>query len=127
MPVRVEMNDAAFRGRLVAAVRAAAERTGEHLVAEIQDRIDTPYPPASLPGEPPHRRTGNLHGSIRAVSDEGGGGVSVHVGTAVVYGGHLERGEGVKQRPYLASTLAETAPLLGEIFADTLRAELASV
>mgnify|MGYP001568738564 CR=1 FL=1 len=37
-------------------------------VEEISDRIktllDTPYPPASVAGEPPHRRTGTLQESV---------------------------------------------------------------
>jgi phage gpG-like protein len=158
MPVRVEMNDTRMRQGLALAVQTAGERAAQHLVHEIQDRIDTyglvigqagqdrlfagkklhqerlgryghdqkPYYHwwPSEPGNPPHLRTGNLHRSITYTSGETAQVVSVHVGTPVDYGAHLER-PGKHQRPYLASTLAETVRTLSEIFADTLRAELA--
>jgi hypothetical protein len=35
--------------------------------AETQALIDTPYPPASKPLTPPHKRSGKLHGGITVV------------------------------------------------------------
>ena len=36
----------------------------DDIVADIKESIDTPYPPASRWGNPPHRRTGDLQRSI---------------------------------------------------------------
>lgn len=37
---------------------------GDQIVAETKADIDTPYPPASEPDTPPHRRKGYLHDGV---------------------------------------------------------------
>lgn len=47
-----------------AAIADAIERAAKHLKTAIRRNIKEPYPPASAPGEYPHKRTGNLRRSI---------------------------------------------------------------
>lgn len=42
----------------------ALEKAGMEMAFEISEEISTPYPPASVPGEPPHLRTGTLRDSV---------------------------------------------------------------
>lgn len=57
-------------GRLVKREQRAVSRGLNELMAEmtkkLQSTINTPYPPPSRPGRPPHRRTGFLHGNVKA-------------------------------------------------------------
>ena len=43
---------------------SAMEALGIRAAGTASKLIDTPYPPASRPGNPPHRRTGNLEAGI---------------------------------------------------------------
>jgi hypothetical protein len=43
---------------------SAMEALGIRAAGVASNLIDTPYPPASKPGNPPHRRTGNLEAGI---------------------------------------------------------------
>ena len=43
-----------------------AKGVGKKMLAEMVKSISTPYPPASSPGNPPHRRSGKL---IKAVKN----------------------------------------------------------
>jgi|GEM_PF-2750215 len=52
--------DAVVRGRL----RLAAQAIGIRCAGYASNLVNTPYPPASKPGEPPHKRTGNLQAGI---------------------------------------------------------------
>jgi len=47
-------------------------QTGEQLIRDIRGIVNTPYPPASTPGNPPHRRSGRLSKLLMAkvVGDE---------------------------------------------------------
>lgn len=49
-----------FTGKLPAAMEALGIRAA----AEVSNSIDTPYPPASSPNNPPHKRTGNLQAGV---------------------------------------------------------------
>lgn len=42
------------------AVVAGLDAAGEALVEKYQRMLNVPYPPASRPGQPPHRRSGGL-------------------------------------------------------------------
>lgn len=58
-----------------AAWKRALAKLGAAGVKEERRLIGTPYPPPSLPGNPPHRRTGQTRGAIAhwaATSDAGG-------------------------------------------------------
>jgi hypothetical protein len=51
-------------------------------VAELRKRLDTPYPPASVPGQYPRRRTGNLRTSVMWKPGKSVGG---HYAVALMY------------------------------------------
>jgi hypothetical protein len=54
----------ALRGPLLAALEAL----GDKAVSEIQASLSEPWPPASRPGEAPHRRTGTLQANVEHVT-----------------------------------------------------------
>jgi hypothetical protein len=87
-----------------AAMRRALERVAPQMVEAIQGVIDTPYPPASRPGNPPHLRTGTLHDTLEAV-------VVSHNRIeirGVDYGNHLEKGtQHIAPRPFLDPTITQ--------------------
>jgi len=47
-------------------VERRMRRASAEVVGDLRQRISTPYPPASRPGSPPHRRTGRLRASIES-------------------------------------------------------------
>ena len=64
-----------LRAALRQPLLAALEALGEREVAEIKLSLDVPWPPASIKGESPHRRTGTLQANVEHVtllSDETG-------------------------------------------------------
>lgn len=50
--------------KLSRSLARAFEKAGAREESNIQEMIGTPYPPASSPGTPPHRRTGNLQDGV---------------------------------------------------------------
>lgn len=96
---------------VIAAVEAAAlaglREAGEASAQVFRQRVDTPYPPASSPGGPPHKRSGALSRSITSRVDSVGG-PTLHVGVfpgaeAVSYARCLQKGTGrMRPRPFLA-------------------------
>src|SRR4051812_26774339 len=50
--------------KLTAKFQKAAKDTGKEAVRELKQTLSEPYPPASKPGEPPHKRTGELQQSV---------------------------------------------------------------
>ena len=68
----------------------------------------------SAPGEPPHKQTGRLRGSVTWEP----GKLRARVGTNVKYGRYLELGSGrLKPRPWLKRSLAEMAASIRALFA----------
>ena len=68
--------------------------------------LNTSYPPASAPGEPPHKRTTRLQTSIswRVLAD--GEGIYADIGSGVFYAKYLELGtERMAARPFLRTAL----------------------
>lgn len=53
-----------FVARVRQALVGALNDIGERAVEELRESISTPYPPASEPGERPHRRSGALAGGV---------------------------------------------------------------
>lgn len=74
------------------------QAAAEFLAEKIREEIGLPYPPASRPGEPPRKRSGELQDSVEAESD-GKGGARVKVGAP--YAGYLEVG---LNRPFVVAT-----------------------
>jgi hypothetical protein len=71
------------------------------------------YPPASSPGEPPHRRTGRLRASVAFEVD----GFVGRVGTNVHYGRILELNRG---RPWLRPALMRNYPKIQAILGSPI-------
>ena len=74
-----------WRGDAVLAqIRAAAasgmEAAGRALVSSTVSDISTPYPPASRPGQPPHRRGGGLRRGVGSTVVRSGTTVALTVG-----------------------------------------------
>ena len=57
MPYR-RTNISAFIDRVRNAANEAMEQTGGEADDALRQSLATPYPPASSPGSPPHKRTG---------------------------------------------------------------------
>ena len=68
--------------------------------------LNDSFPPASLPGSPPHKRTARLQTSITWVLGEDALGLYAAIGTNVEYGRYLEVGtDRMEARPYLKPAL----------------------
>ncbi len=79
-------------------------------------RVLSESPPASAPGEPPHRDTGRLRASISHEVDESA--KTARVGTNVKYGKFLELGTSkMAARPYLRPTWDRLQEQLKKILA----------
>lgn len=87
-----------------AALRRAMEATAIDMTAEIRKTISRPYPPASAPGTPPHRRTGNLRASVqlRVIGRSDKAAIGAYWGEMVEYAPHLEFGTvNMSPRPFM--------------------------
>lgn len=93
-------------------IEAEARKRMEAATVVVANRakvlISEPYPPPSVPGEPPHRRTGRLRASVsREVVWEGAQWVG-RVGSNVKYAKWLELGTSrIAARPWLRRALIE--------------------
>ncbi len=84
--------------RAVAVETAAKEATGGA------------FPPPSLPGEPPHLRSGRLRASISWRLGEDELGLYADIGSNVEYAGYLEGGtDRMAARPFLEPSLSAAA------------------
>lgn len=87
-----------------AALRRAMEATAEDMTKEIKRTISRPYPPASRPGRPPHRRTGDLRSSVnlRVIGRSDKAAIGAYWGEMVDYAPHLEFGTvNMDPRPFV--------------------------
>jgi HK97 gp10 family phage protein len=84
--------------------RGRGVAVAEQLAAEIRELISDPYPPASRPGRPPHRRTGKLLRSVKVVRTLTG--ARVQIGKDAIYASFLESGTRfMKARPFLSTAM----------------------
>lgn len=58
---RINFNTGRIIKRNRSATTKALDQMMNEMTAAIKKKITKPYPPASVPGRPPHRRTGFLH------------------------------------------------------------------
>lgn len=85
----------------------ALRELGLEMEDDLKGMLDTAYPPASTPGNPPHRRTGNLQNSIYSTVEEFVDAepqcyVGFNQGQAP-YGRYLEKGTSrMAARPFIA-------------------------
>ena len=79
--------------RVMANLNATMLRRGQRAAAavekQVHDRLGTPYPPASRPGEPPARRTGALQRSIKGTVSSIARRLRVTVSVAAPYASFL--------------------------------------
>ena len=61
---RVVWKGEQYTRHLRGVLQGRAQRAVNVVVGDTQKRVSTPYPPASVSGQPPHRRTGALMRSI---------------------------------------------------------------
>lgn len=103
--------------------RKNIQRLGNFLVRDIKLSLNVPGPhktnrgaSASKEGEPPHRRTGRLARSIRAVALDLTDEVILRVGTDVKYGLYLEFGtRRMGPRPFLRAALERNQGLFERV------------
>ncbi len=62
------------------AVLGAMTAAGQALAAGVVSSISAPYPPASSPGQPPHRRSGGLRAEVTSRTTRAAGAVTMTVG-----------------------------------------------
>lgn len=80
---------------------------------QLLHTLNTPYPPASTPGNPPHKRTGWLQKNVLYVLDKAKGLGKVGVTVNASYGAYLEFGtRKMAARPWLVATLKRWLPQL---------------
>lgn len=92
------------------AIADGMERAAIYVKRAMKRLISTPYPPASVPGEPPHRRTGNLYRNIDYWINRKT--LEVHIGPTedADYGLYLEFGapaRNLEPRPFIFRSLKE--------------------
>jgi HK97 gp10 family phage protein len=79
------------------------EKCAIFMAAKVIDELGVAYPPASRPGEPPRKRSGELQRDVTYEVNERAGTASVGVTSA--YGPFLERGTRyMSARPFLFAT-----------------------
>jgi len=98
-----------LRLRAIRAFRSSNERAlriiGHVAEEHCRNLIQTPYPPPSMPGEPPHKRTGWLADNVDHDVDAAEGRMRLGV-MAAAYSRFLEIGtERMAPRPFLRPTI----------------------
>lgn len=107
------------------AVADGMEAAAKHLVRVTKANLNTPYPPASSPGDFPHRRTGNLRNAIDYWINRKT--LSVYVGpnTDAPYAWHLERGTSrMAARPFLAPSYGQIKASMKRRIADATKSAM---
>lgn len=96
--------------RLEAAMVVGLGNAGQVLHRRAVDVVNTPYPPASSPGQPPHRRSRTLQRGLTVWITRGVGTVVMHMGwrnNDPVYARFLAKGTArMAPRPALPVVLA---------------------
>jgi hypothetical protein len=94
------------------AIADGIERGAIYVRRAMKRLINTPYPPASVPGEPPHRRTGNLYRNIDVFINRQTLTAQVGPTDKAEYGLYLEYGApraNLEPRPFMFVALKQEA------------------
>lgn len=108
-------------GSMVSMVRSDTNRklgeASELLVESTKRMLNVPYPPASQPGEPPHKRTGDLQDAVRAEVDTRNHTARIGIleSSQAPYAVELEIGVGVAPRPFLRPSFLQNLRKVGKI------------
>jgi hypothetical protein len=106
MPIRSN-KFAKFKADIHREMGRRLNRSGVEVVDKVREAISKPYPPASSPGNPPHRRTGALWRSIFATE----GNDRVTVAASEPHGEYLQRGtRRMAARPFLDLGFVKSIP-----------------
>lgn len=102
---QVTWNGAAVLEAMTRRIDARLDRAAEQIAVRMRGNLETPYPPASSPGESPHRRTGNLQGQVQVVKPAP---LVRQVGSNARYAAFLELGTSrMAARPWALKSLME--------------------
>jgi hypothetical protein len=121
------------RLRLKQALLEALQEIGGRIEDSIAAKISDAYPPASVPGEQPHRRTGALRAGLSHSADytDHGAQVTIYVvrdGADPLIPVHLEFGtKFMAARPFMQPARDEWAGLLSSILPQVYREKLGNV
>lgn len=88
------------------AIADVMEKAAAHIVRKIKADLNVPYPPASSPGEAPHKRTGNLRASVDYWLNRKRLEVEIGVNVDAPYWSDLEFGTvNMEARPFLRTNI----------------------
>ncbi|MCA1569751.1 MAG: hypothetical protein LC798_05400 [Chloroflexi bacterium] len=118
MPI-VEWNGPKILRDVERAARRGMEDAGRQIANDARQKLSKPYPPASRPGQPPHRRTGALAAAQEHKVTEEGGDIVLKVDTrpGLKYAPIM-----ASRRPWLAVSTAEA--LVFDEVTDEVRSAL---
>ena len=118
MTVRFKWEGGRAKWAVRSAIADGMEKASLEFVKLVKRKINTPYPPASRPGEPPHRRTGNLRANIDYWINRKELKVMIGPTEDAEYGIYLEYGApraNLEPRPFLKPSMDEMAPRVQSI------------
>src|SRR5690606_4313565 len=102
--------DGELRAEMLRRLRICGEAAASH----ARRNLSAAMPPAGLPGEFPHARTGTLRQAVTYEVDERR--MTVRIGAPVEYALFLELGtEKMQPRPFLRKTLIEMRPFFRRV------------
>lgn len=116
----VDLDEAAIMATVTNAVVSALDAAGDALVAKYRRILNTPYPPASRPGQPPHRRSGHLRDAQahRIARDAFGVTLIVGVPTSSPYSDQArflaDGTKRMKARPWIDDAEVQAAAVLAQ-------------
>lgn len=118
---------AEFVTRFRTLATSALDQFGQRVTNDIRERLSIQYPPASLPGEDPHKRTGRLREGIHHEIESSAEGLAMSV-LSERSGGNpnvpLFLNEGtskMKPRPYAQMTRDKWEPVVFDLITDSIR------
>lgn len=104
------------------AIGEAMDSQGSRLVWRIRRVLNTPYPPASTPGNPPHKRTGTLRKSVYHEVNRRRLSLRIKIDKVAFYWIFLEYGtRNMEARPFLGVTFDAMRPTIGLELARLVR------
>lgn len=107
----------------------AMEALGIRAAGLITQELDTPFPPASKPGESPHKRTGNLQAGVSHAESREGDEYVTRLTSARAEGSpdvpiFLEKGTyKMAPRPYMVPVMLKGDQLVPETMRQSLSSE----
>lgn len=104
-------------------VARAFDEIGRRMMDRAEEMLSTDYPPASEPGESPHRRTGNLQALSSFEVDVSGDQVSLTYRNDAAYAEFLNSGTSrMEARPFADLLQAEFEDQIPDLLAAELTA-----